>query len=55
MLKMDHGNLAEKPTVKLVKEAKFDDRIVVHKENAPAGKVNKLNILIDDSWIHVSF
>ena len=44
MMKMDYGNLERKPTVKLVKEGKFDDRIVITKEST--GKVNKMKILL---------
>lgn len=51
MLKMDYGNLEKKPTVQLVKEGKFDDRIVITKEST--GKVHKMTILLDDSWVHV--
>ena len=51
MLKMDYGNLEKKPTAQLVKEGKFDDRIVITKEST--GKVHKMKILLDDSWIHV--
>lgn len=51
MLKMDYGNLEKKPTAQLVKEGKFDDRIVITKEST--GKVNKMKILLDDSWVHV--
>jgi hypothetical protein len=55
MLKMDYGNLDEKPTTQLVKEGKYDDRIVIAKENEQlSGKVHKLKILLDDSWVHVS-
>ena len=52
MLKMDSGNLEEKPTAQLVKEGKFDDRIVITREST--GKVHKMKILIDDSWVHVT-
>jgi hypothetical protein len=51
MLKMDYGNLEKRPTVQQVKEGKFDDRIVITKEST--GKVHKMKILLDDSWVHV--
>ena len=52
MLKMDYGNLEKKPTVQLVKKGTFDDRIVITKESS-TGKVHKMKILLDDSWVHV--
>ena len=51
MLRMDPGNLVEKPTKQHVKEGKLDDRLVISRESK--GKVHKMKILIDDSWIHV--
>lgn len=51
MLKMDYGNLENRPTVQQVKEGKFDGRIVITKEST--GKVHKMKILLDDSWVHV--